>query len=69
MGDTEIAVGLMKQALARLDRAGNQHCAAGHLQMAIDLVAGVPPLSKDDVVSVEDELRLEALLDRTPRTH
>lgn len=64
MGDKERAVSLMEQALVLLDRAGDQHRAAGHLQMAIDVIIGTPPLSKGDKLSLEDELRLEALLDR-----
>ena len=48
MGDTEIAVSLMKRALARVSTGPAINIAPPVSQMASDLVAGVPPLSKDD---------------------
>lgn len=64
MGNLQSAIGLMQEALVLLDRAGNQSSAAAHLQHAIDIASGASPPARARILSLEQELRLEALLDQ-----
>lgn len=63
MGNLQSAIDLMQRALILLDRAGNQSSAAAHLQHAIDIASGMSPPTRTGMLSLEEELRLEALLD------
>lgn len=44
------ALTLMRMALALLDKAGGPSMAGCHLQAAIDVVTGTPPMQKGDEV-------------------
>lgn len=49
----------------QLDRAWNQSSAAAHLPHAIDIASGTSPLARTGILSLEEELRLDALFAQT----